>query len=657
MKKILEASFAFFFLFTFTTAQENILTPENGFKGEPTEMMRRWLLDEIAVRRAVWESDYEKLKIVDEVKKYQAERKEFFFTKLGKTWDRNSPLNAKVTKTLDKGTPGKNSYRVELVVFESVPNFFVTAAVYLPDPERFKPPYPGVLVLCGHAVEGKASKTYQRVPALVANHGVLTMIMDPIDQGERMQRLTSEGKAAAHTVPAHNILGQGSILLGRNTATFMVWDMIRALDYLQSRPDVDPERLGATGNSGGGTQTSYIMALDERVKAAAPSCYLCGLYDKMANDPQDAEQVIHAQLDFGMDHADYCIMRAPLPTLIESATKDFFPIDDTWKAFRKAKRIYDRFGYAEKMEIIEHDAPHGWNRNQREAAVRWMLRWLADRDEQVFEPDDLPIFEIAELNATEKGQVMFLDGARSAFDLNRDYNDELLAARKTRNENRDRIEFAEMIRKTIGTRPVADIPAYEIEAKSENVFVLKTESGKIQLPVLRFSPQSGDLKGTTVFLHENGKTADMPKIESLVAEGQTVIAVDLRGLGETKYVGPKYYDHNLFDTDGSDQCRAYLLGKSYVGMRTEDLLAVARWIGVGQNPTIYASGETVGLVALHAAVLEPAMFSGVKLEKPVRSWYDVVDAGCSFYPMTNLVHGGLLEYDVPDLMRLAEVKE
>ncbi|MDR3198040.1 MAG: acetylxylan esterase, partial [Planctomycetaceae bacterium] len=574
---------------------------------KPKEMMKTFLSGEMANAKTVWQQRYDKLKTTDDITKYQAERKEFFLRQLGQTWDRNSPLNPQVTKTFEKGTAGKNAYRVEMLIFESVPKFYVSAAVFIPDATRFKPPYPAVLVVSGHSHLAKAYEIYQKVPALAATHGLLVMSIDPIAQGERLQYVTEKGSG----VSDHNVIGAGSILLGRNTATFEYWDMVRAIDYLQSRPDVIPDKIGVTGNSGGGTQTSYIMALDERVAVAVPACYLCGLYDSLIPkiDAQDAEQNIFGQLGFGMDHVDYCIIRAPKPTLLETATKDFFPVEGAWKTARNAKRIFDRFGYAEKMSIIEHDNEHGWHQNLREGSVRWMLRWLAGRDEQIFEAKDMPIFKPNELIATPNGQVMKLDGARSTFDLNRDYNNELLAARKAKNENRDNNEFVATIRKIAGIRPLGEIPAVSVENKGNsdipeilketaaNIerFVIKTENGKILLPVLKFVPKT-EPKETVLFLHEKSKTADLPRIVTLLRNGKTVIAVDLRGLGETQAGRSQYFAHQWFGTDGTDYYLAYLLGKSYVGMRTEDLLAAARWLSENnsaQKIELVASGETV----------------------------------------------------------------
>ena len=627
-------------------------------------MMRKYLLDELQTAQKAWQTRYDSLKTVANIEYRQQECKDFFQMQLGKMWE-HTPLNPLTVKSFSKGTPGKDAYRVEMILFESVPDFFVTGALFLPDEMKFEAPYPAVLIVCGHANEAKAYEQYQGVAALAATHGLAAFVIDPIDQGERSQQLKENGTALLRGVPAHNALGPGSILLGRNTATFEVWDMIRAIDYLESRDDIDGERIGVTGNSGGGTQTSYIMALDERVQAAAVFCYLCSLYGKMMTTigPQDAEQNVFGQAGFGMDHVDYCIMRAPKPTLLGTTTEDFFPVEDAWSTARKAKRIFDRLGYSERMAITEADGPHGWHKTGREATVRWMLRWLADRDEMIFEADDQPVCTQAELRCTPKGEVLLLDGARSAFDLNRDYNEELLAARTERAANRSDDELRSAIRRMTGVRKLDDIPALPNGAEdgamdvAENLDAIASamkisftaENGKIMLPAVIFSPKTAHT-GTVIYLNDTGNTADMKRMNEFAKEGKRIVAVDLRGLGQTQGVGAKYYDHDLFGTDGVDFYYAYLLGKTYVGMRTEDLIAVAR--AMERPVELVASGETVGLVALHAAALEPALFSSVKLDKPVRSWYDVVKAGSSPYPITNIVHGALLEYDVPDLRRL-----
>ena len=636
---------------------------------QDANMMRTYLLNELHTAHHSWQERYDSLKTPEDIERYQQERKNFFRQQLGKMWEQ-TPMNPLIVKSFSKGTPGKDAYRVELVLFESVPDFFVTGAVFLPDETKFQAPYPAVLIVCGHSNDAKAYTQYQGVAALAATHGLAAFVIDPIDQGERGQQLREDGRPLLQGVPAHNSLGPGSILLGRNTATFEVWDMIRALDYLESREDIDGKRLGVTGNSGGGTQTSYMMALDDRVQAAAVHCYLCGLYGKMMTTigPQDAEQNIFGQAGFGMDHVDYCIMRAPKPTLIGTTTGDFFPVEDAWATARNAQRIFDRLGYSEKMSITEADGPHGWHKTLREATVRWMLRWLADRDEMIFEADDQPSCTAAELRVTPRGEVMLIDGARSAFDLNRDYNEELLAVRTAKTANRSDDELREAIRRVAGIRKLEDIPALQAGAlESKGNGALNLNGGTISLAIYTFTYLAEDRKivlpadrhipditstGTVIYLNDKGRVS-RARITELVKEGKTVSAVDLRGLGQTQGVGATYYDHELFGTDGVDYYFAYLLGKCYVGMRTEDLLAVAR-AQESKPVEIVADGEIAGLVALHAAALEPALIKSVQLDTPIRTWYDFVKSGSTPYPITNIVHGALLEYDVPDLQRLVK---
>src|SRR6516162_1977767 len=277
-------------------------------------------------------------KTKEDVKRRQVKTKEFFLEALGGFPER-TPLNPRVVAREEK-----SAYVTERVIYESRPNHHVTAVLYLP---QGKPPFPGVLVPCGHSANGKAAEAYQRACILMARNGLAVLCYDPIGQGERVQLLTRDGKPAiAGSTSEHTMAGIGALLVGRNTATYRIWDGIRSLDYLASRPEVDAKRLGCTGNSGGGTMTAYLMALDERIVAAAPSCYVTSLERLFATiGPQDAEQNITGQVAFGLEHADYLTLRAPRPTLVLAATRDFFDIGGTWTSFREAKRLYGLLGH------------------------------------------------------------------------------------------------------------------------------------------------------------------------------------------------------------------------------------------------------------------------------------------------------------------------
>ena len=254
------------------------------------------------------------LKTPDDLKKRQERLKAKFLEALG-DFPAKTPLNAKVISVEQR--PG---YRVERVIYESRPNHQVTATLYLPNG---KGPVPGVLMPIGHSSTGKAADYVQRGCILLAKNGIAALAYDPIGQGERRQLLDAQGKAAiGNSTSEHTMTGVGALLVGRNTASYRIWDGIRSLDYLASRPEIDAKRLGCTGCSGGGTLTSYLMALDDRIVAAAPSCYITSLERLFATiGPQDAEQNITGQVAFGLEHVDFLTLRAPRPTLICAATR------------------------------------------------------------------------------------------------------------------------------------------------------------------------------------------------------------------------------------------------------------------------------------------------------------------------------------------------
>ncbi|MDO5581091.1 MAG: hypothetical protein Q4G69_08130, partial [Planctomycetia bacterium] len=399
---------------------------QSGLLQKPDEMMKNWLLARIDEKQIDWEKQYELLKTPEDIKKYQKERIDYFFKQLGPLW-KKTPLNANITGRIEK-----KEYRAEKILFESVPGFYVSGTMFLPLESKYKAPYPGVLVVCGHNPNGKGAEWMQMLCVLGAQNGLAMFIIDPIDQGDRWQLLKEDGKYLIASVAAHNVIGGGSILLGRNTATFEVWDMIRALDYMETRGDIIQNGFGAAGISGGGTQTSYIMSLDPRIRAAAPCCYICNMFDDLmyVQGPQDAEQNIFGQIGFGMDHADYCIMRAPKPTQLCTATWDFFPIQDTWKTFRFAKRIYGRLGSPEKMDLTEIDDKHHYNPELIRSTIRWMLRWLANKDGDLAVSEIAPVLALDEIRSVPAPGLFKMKNVRSTYDLNRDLAKDLAAKRK-----------------------------------------------------------------------------------------------------------------------------------------------------------------------------------------------------------------------------------
>lgn len=633
-------------------SQEDLsVLPEKIDGISPADMMSKYLRRIAGEKFENWKAQYEQRKTPEQIGEYQKRLREKFVEAIGGLPERTL-LNPQVT-----GVVSRDGYRVEKIIFESQPKHYVSALLFLPEAGKYKPPYPGVLVPCGHSANGKAHDAYQTMGALLALNGMAGLVFDPIDQGERSQMPSQLPRLAG--TRAHTMLGIGSILLSRNTARFEIWDGMRAIDYLQSRPEVDPKRIGCTGNSGGGTQTSYLMSLDERIVAAAPSCYITG-FERLLDTigPQDAEQNIFGQLAFGMDHADYLMMRAPMPILICAATEDFFDITGVWNSFRYAKRLYTRMEFAERIDLLENDAGHNYNRLQRQGVVRWMSRWLLDKDVPIIEPE-IKLLTDKEVLCAPGGQVMNLNGARSTYDLNRDLEKNLASRRKKLWGAGNQAKLLDKVRNIAGTRKLPQLPEPKITSSVTveqddyqiRKMILTPEDG-IYLPALMFVPKTSTGQPPVLYIHEEGKSALAAPggpIEAMVKTGKCVLAVDVRGTGETQQ-GKQGQLSGATGPDWKDIFTAYLLGRSYVGMRAEDVLVCARFLQQEQTEPIelIATGH-VTIPALHAAALEPELFNSVKLTGLLSSWSNVIKLGRSFNQQVNAVHGALTTYDLPDL--------
>ncbi|MBP3693084.1 MAG: hypothetical protein J6J31_01440 [Thermoguttaceae bacterium] len=629
-------------------------TENQGRAVKRNNMVFQWLHPQIVEAEKNWRTAYESVKTPEQVAEYQKRLRAEFISAIGGFPER-TPLNPKIMSTMQR-----NGITMEKLVFESRPNHYVSAILYLPDETKYPKPWSGVVVACGHNVKGKGLDIYQKTAALHALNGIAALHVDPIDQGERFQNFDLKTKKErVFSVQGHNQLGVGAILMGQNTARFEIWDIMRALDYLQTRDDIRHDSLGMAGLSGGGTQTSYVMALDDRVKAACSLCYTCSLYGLMkVNDTQDAEQNIFGQAAFGMDHADYCIMRAPRPTFLGTATGDFFPIEMGWQSFRDAKRMFQRLGYGENIDLAETDNHHTYDKTLREATVRFMLRFLEKRETPIFEPESLQALPYEEILVTPEGQTVLLPGARTTYDLNRDEAKRLTAERKPIDAEtvakirelakvRDASAFGEMKVRELGEEKLGD----GISAKK---LILEPEAG-IYLPTLLFKAENTPEKADVVlFVSDKGKTARYDEsILPLVKSGKLVLSIDLRGWGETQQsFRASYYRPSHLGTDGADFYAAYNLGKTHVGFRTDDILAVTRWL---KTQPFCVSVELYGLSegcipVLHAAVLEKDTFQHVTLERCLISWTNTVENGeHSRTPLTSTVHGALRVYDLPEM--------
>jgi len=334
--------------------------------------------------------------------------RETFLSLIGGLPDYSGPLNPRIT-----GSIQSEKYTIEKVIFESLPGFYVTANLYRPSqPGR----YPGVLLQAGHTQEGKPEG--QRLAANLALKGFVVLAHDPLGQGEREQTYDKrvDRALAGWSVPEHIQAGAQSLLIGQSVARYFIWDAKRALDYLASRPDVDSARLGAVGCSGGGALTSFIGALDPRIKAVAPACFVNSYRMLFSGQDPDSEMSPPNLLSRGLDMADYIELSAPTPWLILATDGDYFTPAGARLVYEEARRWFGLYGAEDKLKFFIGRGPHGTPLETREAIYEWMIRWLKDGKGDFHEQPVKP-HPTYELLVTASGNVENEPRSRKVYQL------------------------------------------------------------------------------------------------------------------------------------------------------------------------------------------------------------------------------------------------
>ncbi len=306
-------------------------------------------------------------------------------------WPEKTPLNPRIT-----GVVERDAYRIEKVIFESRPDFLITANLYVPKGRDF--PLPGVVGTCGHSNNGKAYLQYQSFAQGLARQGYVVLIFDPIGQGERLQYPNEKlGSRIGVGVREHLYGGNQQFLVGEFFGAWRAWDGIRALDYLLTRKEVDPKRVGVTGCSGGGTMTTWLCGVDRRWTMAAPSCFVMTFARNCENElPADTEQCPPKALALGLDQCDFLAAMAPQPIVLLTKEGDFFDIRGSEKAYERLRRLYGLLGAEDNISMFVEAGGHGYSQRSREAMYRWFNRATRVSDAQAepnltIEKDENPL--------------------------------------------------------------------------------------------------------------------------------------------------------------------------------------------------------------------------------------------------------------------------
>jgi cephalosporin-C deacetylase-like acetyl esterase len=528
-----------------------------------------------------------------------------------------------------RGNIRADDYEVQKLVFESLPGYCVPALLYRPT--KLTRPVPGIISPCGHSPEGKAAPAYQILHINLAKRGYVVLTYDPVGQGERSQFWDARrGRSRFNlTCGEHCVLGNPLYLLGTSLARYRIWDGMRAIDYLTSLKDVAAGRIGCVGNSGGGTLTAYISALDQRVKVAVISCYITTLRRRMGNrvqaDPDsDPEQDIFGFVSEGIDHAGLLALMAPRPTLLCTARQDFFPIEGARETFAEAARLFDVAGTPGRIKRVEADQKHGLTPALRQATYAWFQRWLpARREETGAKEIAVKVRPINELLASPDGQVNGSLKSRPLLPL--------------------ALEIFKKQKRT-ARRKLSEMLALDLRNASFHLTEVAAQ---------------GKRNGTGVLLVNGNESADWRADRSLVPAlrraGYRVAVVDPRGVGKLKpalEVKGHSYTDPLCGVEANLAYNAFLVGRSLIGLRVADVLAAVKNIQAHKTQRVVLCGrQDAALIVSLAAVLEPKV-ARVAVEGMMLNWLPLFGANGRPINAAQIVPGLLRDYgDVADVLR------
>ena len=563
-----------------------------------------------------------------------------------------------------------DSFSVQKLIFESVPGIYVTALLYLPTDHSIR--HPAVLLPAGHSPNGK--NYYQDICQRLAKRGYVVIAWDPIGQGERSQFWDAKaGKSRFNLICAeHAVLGNLAYLAGTNLARWEIWDGIRALDYLLTRPEVDAERISIVGTSGGGTQTAYIAALDKRIKVVVPSCFITALpmrvFNRIFADPDsDPEQDLFGMISDGVDHPGLLLLMYPRPVLVAAAVLDFFPIEGTRKSFREVRAFYDRFHHADRISLTEGYHAHQFSPENQRAAIDFL-----DRFNGLPAGQDFPSAEKLKdeaLQCTRTGQVMldFAD-ARSLMDVIARYYQEhrpahgVTLAQTYFGKGYPGIGTWRVV-EYAGAEPAEGSLAWQFfgSAKSGETSIdrfLLHHSGSIEMPLLYIHQTSETKRPLLLWFRDDGKVTgeDWPEIQKLL-EHYDILSFDFRGLGETKMpykaISPddpamaqldfeQAYVYPLSSVLADYVYNSLLTGRPYFLEMIEDVEIASRFAREKLQVHIVAVTASGNAQTLASAVSE--IFPAVKLlpsaTKHVVKWSELMAERKELWPIQYLLPSG-----------------
>ncbi len=542
----------------------------------------------------------------------------------------------------------RSGYRIQCVVFQARPGIWVTANLYIPDVAE-QGPVPAVLNVHGHWREGKIARTPHIRAVGLVRQGYLVLAVDAFGAGERApDPLRPEYHGA--------LRGAACWTAGYPLLALQAYDNMRAVDYLLTRDEVDPARIAVTGASGGGNQTMYVGALDERIKVVVPVCSV-GNYQAYLGVACCVGEVLPGALTF-CEEGDILGLVAPRPLLVMNASRDSvqFSIIEAAKSIAWARQIYRLYGAEDRLAHATFDAPHGYNKAMREQLYGWLNRWLKDAPsaDPVPEPELKP----------EPQEVLrcFPDGKR--FD-NFLTQPEFVAScwrraldrlpRPTHREawESQRLLLEHRLETILGGKPTvtptAELAQQTIADLPENTLgqqLMVTVEPGIEIPVTVVSPRTGTMDKPLIIVADpegHVLAPNHPFVRELVRLGTHVALVELRATGSSAVARDR-----IADAIDHNSCEwGVWIGDPLAGQWARDLIATievtSNRFGVDPTRISLAAWGGAGIAAVIAAIFDDRV-NAVAAVRPLASFTSAA-----------LPAGHRMVYHIPHLVTVGDL--
>jgi len=525
--------------------------------------------------------------------------------KTGLSVDHDLPLDIRET-----ASSKMSGYSIKNIYFQTRPDIYATANLYVPEGAG---PFPGVILMCGHSRNGKLYDFYQSVGHSLALNGYVALAIDPWGAGERG---TDGGEYEYHGAN----LGASLMNIGESLLGMQICDNMRGVDLLCSLPQVDKNKIGATGASGGGNQTMWLSAMDERVKAAVPVVSVGSFESYIMRSNCICETLVDG-LTFTEEAAILALSNAIMPCNHERESNAAFFPDEMLRTFENAKKIFELDQRGDDISYQIFDQVHGYHPEDRRAMLGWFDQKLKGKGTGKAK-DEVP-FDLV----PEEDLMVFPDGDRDPLVINTaefcknrgsDLRTELLGNTSI-DVLKKRQELSEVL--GLGEKEILNKVHKYSSAGTWEKIAIETSEDKL-IPVLLSRPKSG-ISEYVVFAHSLGKN-EIPKelLSKAQMEGKGIVVVDLTGIGES--ASPKAI---AMDSPGAFHtlARAQIwLGKTTIGEWVKELSIVEGYLRTAYNATSVSidGDKEVGLAGLFLASFE-GNIDGVTLRNaPISYLFD-----------------------------------